>query len=159
MSAPQLELLRELKAAIDGETAALATLVEILRREQDGIIAGRPAELTAAVKDKMTACAALDTCRQRRHRAMDAARMPRDPVAAEARFAAHRALAAAWKALRNRAREASILNGLNARLVANRLQMVTDRLDALRKAHGRGPIYDPTGKTDELGKGRVIASA
>ena len=92
------DCLDRLGLAIDDEVAALARLVALLRAEQHAFVTDAAAEIESSVAAKNAAMSAAGERRRVRIAAMDAAGIPRDPIAAELRLAAHDSLAKRWRA-------------------------------------------------------------
>lgn len=159
MTQDRAALFEGFRESLVAETVAFNTLVGCLRAEQDQIVARTPEGLESAVREKMAAFEQAVLARDERVSCMKRIGLPLDPVAAELRLSANAELSECWKAMRRESREAALLNTLNSRLVLQRMQHVTVRLDALRAASGREPIYDATGKSGTTGTSRVIAAA
>lgn len=156
---PQATRLEHLASAIDLEVIALENLIEHLRAEQRALVTVAADAIESTLAAKQAALGAADQRRQARSLAMEAAGIPRDPVAAELRLAKNADLATRWRALRTAAREATLLNSMNGKLVTQRLQSVSSRLEALRGAAARERLYDSAGRTGDSPGGRVIAAA
>lgn len=154
----QAARLAALRAAIEAETAAVGTAIVALKREQAELIGPQPERLPAILEEKQAAVRGVESARNERRRVMSELGLPRDPIAAEMRLAAHKTVRDAWDRLRLATREASILNALNARVAAQKLQYVSARLDALRQASNAQRTYDANGRRDVPAAGRVIAS-
>ncbi|MEO7402658.1 MAG: flagellar protein FlgN [Burkholderiales bacterium] len=156
---PQATRLEQLACAIDLEVNALQNLIEQLRAEQRALVTISADAIESSLAAKQAALGAADQRRHDRTNAMEAAGIPRDPIAAELRLAKNASLATRWRALRNAAREATLLNSTNGKLVTQRLQSVSSRLEALRGAAARERLYDSAGRTGDSPGGRVIAAA
>jgi flagellar biosynthesis/type III secretory pathway chaperone len=154
------ERLTALQQAIERESAAFTALLDLLKQEQNTLIATRPDGLEAIVATKNRTLDTLLVHGRDRMQAMAALGLPRDADRAEERLAPQRELAAAFRRLRALAKDSSALNTLNGRLANQRLQFVSARLDTLRGAARRSGTYDATGRAGDSGaSGRVIAAA
>ena len=150
--------LAALSRTLADELQALARVIDSLRSEQAELIHFPSDRLEELLREKADRLAQVERARRDRLAAMDAARIPRDPVGAERRLAAHREVHAEWRRLRESLREASVLNGLNARIAAQRLNHVNARLETLRNA-AADRVYDASGRAGERSHRRVIAAA
>jgi flagellar biosynthesis/type III secretory pathway chaperone len=159
MAKPTTEQISALRLAIERETAAFALLVELLQEEQRALITAQPDGLPEIVTRKNRALDTAAGLDRERLGAMAAAGLPRDPRMAEMRLARH-PLGAAFRRLRELARNSRVLNDLNGRLAGQKLKFVSARLDALRGAAQRAGVYDASGRSgDAAGStGRVIAA-
>lgn len=147
-----------LGAAIDDEVAAIDRLIGLLRAEQHALVTDSAVGIELATATKQSAIGAATERRKVRIDAMALAGVPRDPISAELTLASDSTLGKRWRGLRAAAREATLLNALNGKLVTQRLQTVAARLDALRSDESAA-LYDAAGRTGDGGARRVIAAA
>lgn len=157
MSKAQLQA--ALRAIIEREHAALDRVITILRAEQRELSAQKPVEIEALTQSKSIELAGINALRSERLAALDRLGIPRDPYRAAVALAAVPELASAWARLQKAADEAMLVNTLNAKLVAIRLNLVSGRLEALRGAVGRKDLYAADGRSGGGTSGRVIGAA
>lgn len=147
-----------LGAAIDAERAALDRVITTLRAETSELAAAKSERLESLVQSKARELAELAAARTARLAALTRAGIAHQAYAAGIALATDRALAEKWSALQAAAHAAMLQNTLNAKLAAMRLKLVSGRLDVLRGAAGRTPVYSADGRTQSA-PGRTIATA
>ncbi len=159
MAATSLEQIKVLQDRIEREAEAYSRLIAVLTQEQQVLVAARPEGLQDIVAEKNRLLDQLTALSRDRQHAMNALGLPRDPDRAEKSLGRH-PLAAAYRKLRDLARQSSMLNALNGRLANQKLQFVSARLDVLRGAAQRAGLYDMHGRAGDVSStSRIIAAA
>lgn len=135
------QLLRE-------EIGVYASLISILKAEQQALTQGAVEDLTRLSGEK-------SACVER----INAIEARRQPLSDNETSKTHHSLSELWQDLTAAATEARDLNLTNGRLINARLQRTQDALAILRTDNERDPTYGPDGQATSSGGGRPLASA
>jgi len=130
------------------EHAAMATLLDVLRQEQQGLVSMTVEVVDQTSAQKATLVARMATLAEARHRALAAAGQAPTEAGMEAWLAQSGPdLLPLWTDLLRRTREAQELNRVNGVLINRHMAFTNGALAALRPAAQRSNVYGPTGLT------------
>lgn len=144
------------------ESALVAGFVATLREEQDALTHGDTDALPALAARKATLAEQLNSVDGERNRLLNGAGHGSGRTGMAAWLATQstgKELGTAWDNLLALAREARILNDLNGKLIAMRLQATGEAIAALTQHAQNSALYGPDGQAAPSSGSRIIDSA
>ncbi len=149
-----------LRTAIEAQLFAIESLEALLLQERAMLITPDANGIVDLLAHKDDALAEVSRCAQDLGRELAASGLPADAQAIERHFALTPEIQDNWRRLRSTMDRTRSTNAANGRLISQRLQATTARLDALRGAAMRTGVYNPSGRSgDSQNSSRMIASA
>ncbi len=131
------------------EHQLMGSLLELMRREQQHLVAAEIEALTEVTAEKSQLVGRLALLAGERHSALGAAACAPDESGMDSWLAGRPDAVAAtlWNALLERTREAKELNRVNGMLVNRHLAHTQGALNALHPQPQAGAFYGPSGQT------------
>lgn len=158
-----MTVLKDFQAALEGELAALAGFLDLLREEQQALVTGKVDGLEALAQAKLKMADRLNSLTTQREQRLVAIGLAPGRNGMGALLAAHpesKDLQARWSAILASAAEAKNLNEINGKLIADRLGNNQQALSILTAAtHRASTVYGRDGQTQVSAPGRVLGSA
>ena len=145
-----LENLRE-------EAQIMAALLELLKQEQQLLVAADIDGLAAVTSKKTALIAQMTLLSAQRHRALGKAGFPAEEAGMEAWIAASadQHIAQAWKLLLEHTREAKELNRVNGMLINKQMGHTQGALQALQpQSSGANNVYSASGMSSTIPRSR-----
>ncbi|HEY1151024.1 MAG TPA: flagellar protein FlgN [Pseudoduganella sp.] len=142
--------------SLRAEQQLITQLLEVLKQEQDHLVAADIDKLTALTPHKSDLVAQMAALATGRHKALAALGFAAQEAGMEAWLAAQgddesRAL---WQQVLDQTREAKELNRLNGMLINKHLSTTQGALQALRPQAAAAAVYGPTGHTTSVSRSR-----
>jgi flagella synthesis protein FlgN len=140
------------------EEQIMATLLELLKQEQQLLVTAEIDGLPAVTAKKTALIAQMTLLSAQRHRALGKAGFPAEEAGMEAWIAAgaDQHIAQSWKLLLEHTREAKELNRVNGMLINKQMTHTQSMLNAMRTPAGGSDagVYGPRGQASVGGPSR-----
>ena len=138
------------------EEHIMTTLLDVLKQEQQHLVAAEIDSLTAVTSKKSALVTQMTLLSAQRHRALGKAGYPAEEAGMDAWAAASGAEAGSlWQALQQHAREAKELNRINGMLINKQMNHTQGALQALRpQTTAANNFYGPGGLSTSLPRSR-----
>ena len=140
------------------ELQALTALVDLMKQEQQCLVAADTEGLNVVTPSKAHEIAQLGALSRQRHQHLQAAGFPAQDAAMDSWIAATRddAAKAQWQALLEKTREAKELNRVNGMLITKQLQHNQHLINAMRTpaSAADAAVYGPSGQAATGGPSR-----
>lgn len=138
-NAPVLQLLEEIEAG--------TALLEVLRQEQENLIAANIEALGALTEEKTRLFSRMSELAMQRQRALASQGFEDSPAGFEAYLKTTPSLSEAWEELMTIAREGKELNRVNGMLIGQHMARNQTALNALKGGdQSAGALYGPNGQ-------------
>jgi flagella synthesis protein FlgN len=139
------------------EEQIMATLLELLKQEQQLLVTAEIDGLPAVTSKKTALIAQMTLLSAQRHRALGKAGFPAEEAGMEAWIAASadQRIAQAWKLLLEHTREAKELNRVNGMLINKQMGHTQGALQALQPlSSGANNVYSASGMSSTIPRSR-----
>ncbi len=139
------------------EEQIMATLLELLKQEQQLLVTAEIDGLPAVTSKKTALIAQMTLLSAQRHRALGKAGFPAEEAGMEAWIAASadQQIAQAWKLLLEHTREAKELNRVNGMLINKQMGHTQGALQALQPlSSGANNVYSASGMSSTIPRSR-----
>jgi flagella synthesis protein FlgN len=150
----------KLLANLNLEQVAIDQLVELIKHEQETLVAANIEAIEPITKQKANLIAKLADQSNKRHLILATANYQADDTGMQAWIEQNdaREVNEAWQALMQQVKTAKLLNQTNSLLVNTHLARTQNALNILHGSSKSGSVYGPNGQTSSSTKARPIVS-